>query len=277
MTMDRGAQNPHSSSTSGQNQSAAEKDLLASLYVAHAEAEMVGWDFSRLDERWTVDEPWWDFENDCVEAMRATRKGILDLGTGGGERLSSLVRSIRGAREPLPRIWATEGWAPNVPIARERLASWSIPVLQYDTDAGEFLPIPERSLGLVMARHESYDASEVARVLAPGGRLLTQQVDGFDAPEIHKWFGSDFSYPDVTADVYVQRLRNAGMRIDQVDQWEGQMRFADTAALVTYIGLVPWDAPGFSIEAHAQRLIDLEASAPIVVTQRRFRIYATRE
>lgn len=275
--MDRGAQNPHSSSTSGQDQSAAEKDLLDSLYVAHAEAEMVGWDFSRLDERWTVDEPWWDFENDCVEAMRATRKGILDLGTGGGERLSSLVRSIRGARAPLPQIWATEGWAPNVPIARERLARWSIPVLQYDTDAGEFLPIPERSLGLVMARHESYDASEVARVLAPDGRLLTQQVDGFDAPEIHKWFGNDFSYPDVTADVYVQRLRNAGMRIDQVDQWEGQMRFADTAALVTYLGLVPWDAHGFSIEAHAQRLIDLEASAPIVVTQRRFRIYATQE
>lgn len=128
-----------------------------------------------------------------------------------------------------------------------------------------------------MARHESYEAAEVARVLAPGGRFLTQQVDGYDAPEIHEWFGDDFRYPDVTADAYAVGLRDAGMRIDRVDEWSGYMRFADATALVTYLALVPWDAPGFSVEAHEQRLLDLEAAAPIAVTQRRFRIYATLE
>ena len=55
------------------------------------------------------------------------------------------------------------------------------------------------------------------------------------------------------------------------------MTFADTVALVTYLGLVPWDAPGFTVRGHAQRLRDLEVSAPITVTQRRFRVYATRK
>ncbi|MCA1306904.1 class I SAM-dependent methyltransferase [Microbacterium esteraromaticum] len=238
---------------------------------------MVGWDFSRLDGRWSVDEPWWDFEHDCLEAMRATRKGILDLGTGGGERLSSLASSCHELPTPLPQVLATEGWAPNIAVARERLAPWSVPVLQYDADAADVLPIAERSVGLVMARHESYEAAEVARVLAPSGRFLTQQVDGHDAPEIHEWFGSDFGYPGVTVDACTDRLRDAGMRIDQVDEWSGQMRFADASALVTYLALVPWDAPDFSVEEHAQQLLALEAAAPIIVTQRRFRIYATLE
>lgn len=261
----------------GPSWSQAERDLLDRLAVVHAEAVMVGWDFSRLEGRWSVDEPWWDFEKDCLEAMRATRKGILDLGTGGGERLSSLVSTSHEPPAPLPQIFATEGWPPNIPVARNCLAPWSIPVVHHDADAGEALPFAERSLGLVMARHESYEATEVARVLAPGGRFLTQQVDGFDAPEIHNWFGHDFLYPDVTADACAVRLRDAGMRIDQVDEWSGQMHFADATSLVTYLALVPWDAPNFSVEAHAQRLVDLEASAPIVVTQRRFRIYATLE
>ena len=261
----------------GSTWSRAERDLLDTLAVVHAEASMVGWDFSRLDERWSVDEPWWDFEDDCLEAMRATRQGILDLGTGGGERLSSLVGSLHEPPAPLPQIFATEGWAPNIAVARRSLAPWSIPVVEYDSDAGDVLPFAERSLGLVMARHESYEAAEVARVLAPGGRFLTQQVDGYDAPEIHNWFGDDFRYPGVTADAHAVHLRDAGMRIDHVDEWSGQMRFADATALVTYLALVPWDAPDFSVEAHAQRLLDLEASAPIVVTQRRFRIYATVE
>lgn len=98
------------------------------------------------------------------------------------------------------------------------------------TSMSVVLPFAERSLGLVMARHESYEAAEVARVLAPGGRFLTQQVDGYDAPEIHNWFGDDFRYPDVIAGAYAVRLRDAGMRIDYVDEWSGQMRFADATA-----------------------------------------------
>jgi len=72
-----------------------------------------------------------------------------------------------------------------------------------------------------MSRHEGIDAGEVTRVLASGGQLLTQQVDGRDAEEIHEWFEAGFAYPEVTAERFVADLETAGMRIDQADEWSG--------------------------------------------------------
>lgn len=55
------------------------------------------------------------------------------------------------------------------------------------------------------------------------------------------------------------------------------MTFKDAEALVTYLGLVPWDVPeDFTVDAHADRLLGLD-SAPISVTQRRFRVYAGKD
>lgn len=61
-----------------------------------------------------------------------------------------------------------------------------------------------------------------------------------------------------------------------VEDWSGGMTFKDAEALVTYLGLLPWDVPeGFTVDAHADALLRLD-SAPITVTQRRFRVYAVK-
>ena len=141
-------------------------DALARWHRAHAAASMVGWDFSRLDGRMTADEPWWDFERDCRKAL-ATSSSALDLGTGGGERLIQLLEQTpeRGV------VHATEGWAPNVEVARANLAPLGVEVRPYDAEAGDRLPYDDGSMDLVMTRHEAIDPAEVARVLTPGGRL----------------------------------------------------------------------------------------------------------
>lgn len=54
------------------------------------------------------------------------------------------------------------------------------------------------------------------------------------------------------------------------------MEFEDVAALVTYLALVPWDAPHFTVDTHAEQLAELDADRPIRVTQRRFRVYAMK-
>ena len=252
-----------------------EHDLLESLRRAHAEARMTGWDFSALKGRLIADDPWWDFEADCLDAMREAR-AIADLGTGGGERLIRLVDALPDDRGGTRTVVATEGWEPNLAVARRNLGTRSIEVLPYDAETGQVMPFGDGELDLVMSRHEGIDAGEVARVLASGGRLLTQQVDGRDAEEIHEWFDAGFAYPEVTAERFVADLEAAGMRIDQADEWSGQMRFTDVEALVIYLGYVPWDAPGFSVDEHLERLSELAASPGITVTQRRFRIPATK-
>ena len=236
---------------------------------------MTGWDFSALEGRLIADDPWWNFEADCLDAMRYAR-AVADLGTGGGERLIRLVDALPDDRGGARTIVATEGWEPNLVVARRNLGTRGIEVLPYDAETGRAMPFGGGELDLVMSRHEGIDAGEVARVLASGGRLLTQQVDGRDAEEIHEWFEAGFAYPEVTAERFVVDLEAAGMRIDQVDEWCGQMRFTDVEALVIYLGYVPWDVPGFSVDDHRERLSELAASPGITVTQRRFRIHATK-
>jgi hypothetical protein len=138
------------------------------------------------------------------------------------------------------------------------------------------MPFADRALNLVMSRHEGINAPEIARVLAHGGRILTQQVDGHDAEEIHEWFGTPYVYPNVTADHFVADLESAGLHIDAVDEWKGTMEFSDVRALVTYLALVPWDVPGFTVDDHAEKLLQLASLTSIRVTQRRFRVYASK-
>ncbi|MDR0960604.1 MAG: class I SAM-dependent methyltransferase [Propionibacteriaceae bacterium] len=200
-------------------------------------------------------------------------RSVVDLGTGGGERLLCLIEGVDASEK---RVVATEGWKPNIPIARQALSASGIDVVDYDADCGEAMPFSDASVDLVMSRHEAIDPQEIARVLTPGGWLLTQQVDGRDAEEIHEWFGEDFAYPHVTADRYADDLTAAGLRVHVKDEWIGTMEFADATALVAYIAMVPWDAPHFTVDDHVERLTALDEDRPIHVTQRRFRIYATK-
>ena len=117
---------------------------------------------------------------------------------------------------------------------------------------------------------------ETAHILKPDGRFLTQQVHGLEVPELQDWFGSEPQYPHVTAENYCSDLKEAGLEITTVEDWSGRMTFKDAEALVTYLGLVPWDVPeDFTVDAHADTLLRLD-SAPITVTQRRFRAYAAK-
>ncbi|WP_237203711.1 hypothetical protein [Rothia endophytica] len=117
---------------------------------------------------------------------------------------------------------------------------------------------------------------ETSCILKPGGRFLTQQVHGLEVPEFQDWFGSEPQYPHVTAENYCSDLEVAGLEITTVEDWSGRMTFKDAEALVTYLELVPWDVPeDFTVDTHADALLHLD-SAPITVTQRRFRAYAAK-
>ncbi len=234
---------------------------------------MRGWDFSVLEGRMEADDPPWDFEADCLAALRTTRRAA-DLGTGGGERVLRLLDRL--PEQERPALTATEGWGPNVPVATENLAAVGVPVLAYDAESGDRLPFEDASLDLVMCRHEAVDLAEVARVLAPGGVLLDQQVDGREAAQLREWFGGQMQYPHVRLDVDRQAAAAAGLVVDVAQEWAGAMTFADVEALVVYLGLVPWDVPDFRVDDHVQTLRRLAEQGAIGLTQRRYRLYAHR-
>ena len=90
--------------------------------IAEAEAQpFMGWDFSWIKNRvesWPLP---WRYAN-LVQKHAKNSLTMLDLGTGGGEVLASLPY--------LPELTvATEGYAPNVRIAAQRLHRLNVSVI----------------------------------------------------------------------------------------------------------------------------------------------------
>ena len=209
-----------------------------------------GWDFSTLGDRLTLEPPDWDFAEVVSHAAEGATT-MLDMGTGGGEWLSSLR-----ARPPI--TVATEGWQPNVAVARARLSVLGVPVVytegapdnhrQVPGDTAGRLPFRTETFDLVTNRHESFRAKEVARVLRCDGIFLTQQTHS-GSRQFHELLGND--PPDVQElelDIVVVQLRNAGLSIDEAEVGTATTVFADIGALAWYLRSVPWAVPGFTVE-----------------------------
>ncbi|MGP9537006.1 class I SAM-dependent methyltransferase [Brachybacterium sp. AOP43-C2-M15] len=236
--------------------------------------EPAGWDFSTLTG-YREEEPPWRWRT-LVENLAAMSDRVLDLGTGGGEVLASLADVLPAG------TLATEGWPPNVPVARERLAPLGIEVLEHDPDDPDprraRVPVPDASFDLILDRHESFDAHEIARVLAPGGAFLTQQVGGDDAREIGELFGHDRPFGEVTLENAVHDLVAAGLRVDRADAFHGRYEFDDVPVLLRSLRRVPWDAPAdLDADRHRELLEELHARTrrgPFVATVSRFLVLA---
>ena len=207
-----------------------------------------GWDFSHLRGRCIEDAPPWSYETMARHRLR-TASSVLDLGTGGGERLFAF-------RDVLPRrTVATEGCPPNRDLARKRLAPLGIQVVAADDSLTALLPFPASQFDLVLDRHTSFNISEVERVLQPGGAFLTQQVDGTSLSDLIAAFGSTPKWPWCTLSFVLDLIRTTRLVVDMDQEWTGQMVFTDVGALVYYLKAIPWLVGGFSVDSHLPYLL----------------------
>lgn len=230
-----------------------------------------GWDFSTLGERLVLEPPHWDFA-EIVANAAAEATTMLDMGTGGGEWLSSL-------RARAPFTVATEGWQPNVAVAAAGLSALGVPVVQTEgapdnhrqepTDETGRLPFRTDAFDLVANRHESFRANEVARVLCSDGVFLTQQTQS-GSRQFHELLRNKPPViQELELDMVVAQVRDAGMTIDEADIGTATTVFADIGALAWYLRSVPWAVPGFTIRTYRQALLQLH-DGPIRVPHQRF-------
>jgi len=245
-------------------------------------APFSGWDFSWLDRRSRSEPLPWDYST-RVAALASGARTMLDMGTGGGEVLSRLPARAR-------RTVATEAWPPNVPVAGQRLLPLGIPVLQNEgardnmdqdgaTDGGR-LPFRDGSLELICNRHESFLAAEVSRVLAPGGRFVTQQVDYRDNEDLAQILGIEMpEEPDTWIGLAERQVTEAGLVIEEAARADERLYFDDIAAVVYYLNAVSWSIPGYSLDKHRDRLrvLHQDASAwPVMTRVTRFLLIASK-
>ncbi|HYZ92340.1 MAG TPA: class I SAM-dependent methyltransferase [Actinomycetota bacterium] len=225
--------------------------------VAEAEAQAFeGWDFSLMDGRSEVDPYPWDYAARVAE-LAADADAIVDLGTGGGEFVAALPHRAR-------LTVATEGWMPNVSVAGRALRPLGVHVVAYegasDNAAQRFmdvdgpLPFRDATFDLVFDRHEAFRASEVARVLRPGGTFLTQQTGSLNEIEINRMLGDVEPSLSPTLDEYVAQLERAGLRVTDAREGFPVQRFFDVGAVVYKLRAIPWQYEGFDVGKHRDGL-----------------------
>lgn len=241
--------------------------------VAATEAyTMEGWDWSSLAGRYSEMPPPWDYQAEVAALLPAART-LLDMGTGGGEFLSSLT--------PLPpETWATEGYRPNLPVAAARLAPLGVRVIAVEDE--HRLPLPDAHFDLVINRHESFDPAEVRRILRPGGVFLTQQVGGRDNIELNEALQDavSLSYGDWSLATAAAQLRAAGLEVVDERDAASPGHFADIGAVVMYLRIAPWQIEEFAVAAYRDRLLTLhrrmQAAGGLTTSIHRFLVRACR-
>ena len=174
-------------------------------------------------------------------------RSIVDLGTGGGEVLARIVTGVQG------RVVATEEWAVNAPIAAERLRPLGVAVVRADSLR---LPFADGAFDLVLDRHEALAPSDVARVLAPGGTVITQQVGNDNWPEFSQFMETTV-FPD-HFNIYQRGFAAAGLTIEDARWHEERVAFGSLGDMVYMLLVSPWSYPAFDTARDIDKLLALE-------------------
>lgn len=215
------------------------------------EAPFSGWDFARLTATGRMqDAPLgWNYRSIVKRNMQGIRS-ILDMGTGGGELYATL--------QPFPTsAFATEGYEPNVAVAKAKLEPLGVQV--FPVDGEDVMPFEDQSLDLIINRHESYLPSEISRLLTPGGKFITQQVGGKDNLDLNRLLGAPIpqTYLHWNLAYAVNQVEEAGLLILEQKEEMSFTRFYDIGAIAYYLKVIEWQIHDFTVEQYAEPLFDL--------------------
>ena len=228
-------------------------------------AQFSGWDFGFLKDRLIESPLSWDYRAIVTSHFAGARR-VLDLDTGGGERLGEMA--------PLPEFAvATESFASNVMVAANRLRASGAHVVQVDSNvqhqdgpgrgfenAVRRLPFGDESFDLITCRHGSFCAHEVARMLRADGHLVAQLVGSENLVELNAalhgprtvWRSPDFPPPAT--------LEEAGLVVLDRREEKPLAVFRDIGAIVYYLKAAPWQIRDFNLEKYKDRLHRLHKS-----------------
>ena len=244
-------------------------------------APFSGWDFSWLASRSTTGSLPWSYPRELARRAELA-SSMLDMGTGGGERLSKLSARPR-------KTVATEAWPPNVPVAAMRLRPLGIPVVQDEGAPDNVeqsgaqrgrMPFSDGAFGLVANRHESFLAAEVSRVLSPGGTFITQQVDCHSYDDLYRLLGLQVPHrPDSWLQLARRQVQDADLSVRAAVRGEERHALHDVGAVVYYLRVVSWAIPEFSLGDCLEQLRAAHERPgiwPVRLRQRRFLLIAAK-
>jgi len=227
----------------------------------------------------------WDY-SERARSLAQHSSRILDIGTGGGERFARTLKDS-GPPSPQAAAWrvakrrrglgggvhavATEEWPTNVPVAANTLAPLKGQVVHCQD---ELLPFGPNSFDLILNRHSSLDPADIARILTPGGTVLTQQVGNDNWDDIRPYFPQKTDWGDHYTR-YREGFLAAGLTLVEARQHKTPAAFESLGEFVYCLCVANWEAPGLDplgadLDTLLQMERDLTTPEGFVVTETRY-------
>lgn len=235
-----------------------------------------GWDFSWFNGRATEERPSWKYSQAlCLRMARAN--AVLDVQTGGGERLAEILSQI--ATKPRV-IVASESWSPNVKIAKQNLNRFGASIVEIADES--VFPLADESFDLVSSRHPTFTLwAEIARVLQPGGTYFSQQVGAGTNSELTNFMmGSRPGSNSRSASSAAAIASSVGLDVIDMREESLPIVFFDVGAVVYFLRKVIWTVPDFTVEKYRKRLFEMhehiEKDGGFLSHSQRFLIEAKR-
>lgn len=235
-------------------------------------ANRIGWDFSNL--RCASEGEKWDFYQEVTQQCKNTDI-LLDIGTGGGEKLLSIADAAL-------LLVGIDNSSKMIKAAKSNLDSSSVVNVRFMQMDAEQIMFPDQFFNVVSCRQAPFHAPEAARVLRDGGVFLTQQVSENDKLNMKEAFGRGLTdaADGTLKNQYVKELRDAGFRDVQAydyDAAEWYHSYEDLLFLLQHTPIIPNFGQcdnDFSILADFIR--EHQTGKGIVTNSKRFMIIARK-
>lgn len=167
--------------------------------------ELKNWDFSKIkydEENLTQ----WDMYDILRKNSNAQSK-ILDLGTGGGEKVLTKFPDVS-------EILATDFSEEMIKTANYNLKKGNKTNITFRQMDNLKMDTPNDYFDVVVARHTCIDAKQIYNTLKSNGILIVRGVDKLDCWELKRLFGKGQAYNDIIpiSVIDYQNIIDAGFR-----------------------------------------------------------------
>lgn len=145
------------------------------------------WDFSMIHYTKECLTNWDLYE--LLELNTNSESKILDLGTGGGEKVLKYFPECK-------EILATDFSSEMISTAQANLEKSRRTNITFRQMDNLNMDTPDNYFDVVVARHTCIDAEQIYHTLKPGGKLLVRGVDKLDCWKLKLLFGKGQAFTD---------------------------------------------------------------------------------
>lgn len=153
--------------------------------------EIGNWDFSDINCLVEKDGKWDMYEE--ISKHSNEKSLILDLGTGGGEKVLKCMPKKVGM------IIGTDLSPKMIETAKKNALNYPEVKAKFTVMNNLKLEFPNELFDIVVARHTVINAKEIHRILSKSGILIVRGVDKYDCWDLKKLFGRGQAFNDKKA------------------------------------------------------------------------------